>query len=48
MKSSFVETQMMVHDRLFYDVEAGVYTVDRLLDDLEARYGGIDCVLVTP
>jgi hypothetical protein len=28
-RSSFVQPQMMVHDRFFYDVGAGKYTVDR-------------------
>jgi formylglycine-generating enzyme required for sulfatase activity len=37
---------MMVHDRFFYDPAAGRYTVDRYLDDLNQRYGGIDAVLV--
>jgi formylglycine-generating enzyme required for sulfatase activity len=37
---------MMVHDRYFYDPVAGKYTVDRYLDDLEKRYGGIDAVLI--
>src|SRR5271168_2107939 len=45
-QSSFIQPQMMVHDRYFYDPVAGKYTVDRYLDDLEARYGGIDAVLV--
>ena len=39
---------MMVEDRYFYDPEAGKYTVDRYLDDLEKRYGGIDSVLIWP
>ncbi len=43
---SFIQTQMMVEDRYFYDPAAGKYTVDRYLDDLERRYGGIDSVLV--
>jgi gamma-glutamyl hercynylcysteine S-oxide synthase len=43
---SFMQPQMMVHDRYFYDPIAGKYTVDRYLDDLEKRYGGIDAVLV--
>ena len=43
---SFLQPQMMVEDRYFYDPEAGKYTVDRYLDDLEKRYGGIDSVLV--
>ncbi|MGZ5200671.1 MAG: formylglycine-generating enzyme family protein [Telluria sp.] len=43
---NFVHTQMMVEDRYFYDPVAGKYTVDRYLDDLEARFGGIDSVLI--
>ncbi len=45
-QSSFVQPQMMIHDRYFYDPGAGKYSVDRYLDDLERRYGGIDSVLV--
>jgi iron(II)-dependent oxidoreductase len=44
-QSSFIQPQMMVHDRYFYDAVAGRYTVDRYLDDVEKRYGGIDAVL---
>jgi iron(II)-dependent oxidoreductase len=47
-QSSFMQPQMMVQDRYFYDPEAGKYTVDRYLDDLEERYGGIDAVLIWP
>ena len=45
-QSSFIQPQMMVHDRYFYDPTLGRYTVDRYLDDLEKRYGGIDAVLI--
>jgi formylglycine-generating enzyme required for sulfatase activity len=45
-QSSFMQPQMMVHDRYFYDPVAGKYTVDRYLDDLEKRYGGIEAVLI--
>jgi iron(II)-dependent oxidoreductase len=45
-QSSFIQPQMMVHDRYIYDPVAGRYTVDRYLDDLDKRYGGIDAVLV--
>lgn len=45
-QSSFIQPQMMVQDRYFYDPLAGRCTVDRYLDDLEQRYGGIDAVLV--
>jgi len=47
-ESSFIQPQMMVHDRYFYDPAAGKYTVDRYLGDLEKRYGGIDAVLIWP
>ena len=43
---NFVHAQMMVEDRYFYDPLAGRYTVDRYLDDLEQRFGGIDSVLI--
>jgi formylglycine-generating enzyme required for sulfatase activity len=45
---SFIQPQMMVEERTFYDPVAGKYTVDRYLADLEARYGGIDAVLIWP
>ena len=47
-QSSFIQPQMMVEDRYFYDPGAGRYTVDKYLDDLVQRYGGIDSVLVWP
>jgi iron(II)-dependent oxidoreductase len=45
-QSSFFQPQMMVHDRYFYDPATRKYTVDRYLDDLDKRYGGIDAVLI--
>ena len=47
-QSSFIQPQMMVQDRYFYDPVSGKYTVDRYLDDLDKRYGGIDAVLIWP
>jgi iron(II)-dependent oxidoreductase len=47
-QSEFIQPQMMVQDRYFYDPVAQEYTVDRYLDDLEKRYGGIDAVLIWP
>ena len=47
-QSSFIQPQMMVEDRYFYDPVANHYTVDRYLSDLEKRYGGIDAVLIWP
>ncbi len=45
-QTSFIQPQMMMHDRYFYDRTAQKYTVDRYLDDLDTRYGGIDSVLL--
>ena len=45
-QSSFIQPQMIVNDRYFYDPATGKYTVDRYLDDLEKCYGGIDAVLI--
>ena len=47
-QSAFIQPQMMVEDRYFYDPIAGKYTVDRYLDDLLSRFGGIDAVLIWP
>ncbi len=47
-QSSFVQPQMMVHERYIYDAAKGQYTVERYLDDVTKRYGGIDSVLVWP
>ncbi|WP_235537794.1 SUMF1/EgtB/PvdO family nonheme iron enzyme [Pelomonas sp. Root1217] len=43
---NFVHAQMMVEDRFFFDAATGEYTVDRYLDDLEERFGGLDSVLI--
>jgi formylglycine-generating enzyme required for sulfatase activity len=45
---SFIQPQMMAHERYFYDPAARRYTVARYLDDLDLRYGGIDSVLIWP
>ena len=47
-QSSFMQPQMMIQDRYFFDPVSGKYTVDRYLDDLDKRYGGIDAVLIWP
>ncbi len=47
-QTSFVQPQMMTHDRFFYDPATRQYTVDRYLTDLDRRYGGIDSVLFWP
>lgn len=43
---SFIQPQMMIHDRYFFDPASGQYTVNRYLDDLDRRFGGIDSVLI--
>ncbi len=43
---NFVHVQTMVEDRYLFDPERGAYTVDRYLDDLERRFGGVDSVLL--
>lgn len=40
-QSGFFQPQMMVQNRHFYDPTVRRYTVDRYLDDLDKRYGGI-------
>jgi len=45
---NFVSPQSMVEDRYFYDPATRQYTVNRFLDDLDKRYGGIDSVLLWP
>jgi formylglycine-generating enzyme required for sulfatase activity len=44
--TDFMQPQMMVHDRYFYDPAGHKYTVDKYLKDLDTRYGGIDAVLI--
>src|SRR5579859_6448560 len=45
---NFIHTLTIVEDRYFYDPISRQYTVDRYLDDLEARFGGIDSILIWP
>jgi iron(II)-dependent oxidoreductase len=47
-QSSFIQPQTIVEDRFLYDPAAQKYTVDRYLDDVERRYGGIDSILIWP
>ncbi len=43
---NFVHALTMVEDLYFFDPDSGRYTVDRYLDDLETRFGGVDSVLL--
>jgi formylglycine-generating enzyme required for sulfatase activity len=45
-QANFVHVLTMVEDLHFYDPDSGCYTVDRYLDDLDARFGGVDSVLL--
>ncbi len=42
----FIAPQSHIYDRFLFDNEAGVWTVDRFLDDFTTRYGGVDGVLL--
>ena len=46
MSSLFVCPQVQINDKALYDHSSHSWTVDKYLDDLEERYGGIDCVLL--
>lgn len=45
---AFINVQMLVWDRFFYNPVTARYTVKKFLDDLSRRYGGIDAVLIWP
>jgi gamma-glutamyl hercynylcysteine S-oxide synthase len=47
-QSAFMQPQVMVEERYLYDPATRRYTVDRLLNDLKKRYGGVDAVLIWP
>ena len=41
-RTSFIQPQLMIHDKFLYDRESVAWTVDKYLDDVNTRYGGID------
>ena len=45
-RTSFVQPQVMLHDRFLYDRESNKWTVEKYLEDVRNRYGGIDSVLL--
>ncbi|RYZ47450.1 MAG: formylglycine-generating enzyme family protein, partial [Sphingobacteriales bacterium] len=47
-KNIYSYAQVMSHDRYLYDPKKGEYTVDRFIDDVTKRYGGLDAVLIWP
>lgn len=46
-QSAYVFPQTLMWDRYLWDPEIG-WTVDKFLEDLNTRYGGIDAVLLWP
>jgi hypothetical protein len=46
VSTSYMQPQAHTFDRFLYDPDTHEYTVDRFLDDLRDRYGGIDSVLL--
>jgi len=46
--TSYVQPQTHLYDRYLYDPEKHEYTVNRYLEDVEKRYGGIDSILLWP
>jgi len=47
-QSAWIQPQMHPYDRYFYDPVSHTYTVSKFLDDLKARYGGVDAILMWP
>jgi formylglycine-generating enzyme required for sulfatase activity len=48
IRRNFISPQAMVEERTLFDVAQNRWTVDKYLDDLDQRYGGIDSVLLWP
>lgn len=47
-QQSFVQTMLMMNDRAIYHRETQTYTVDKYVDDMQARVGVLDSVLLWP
>ena len=50
-QTSYIQPQMHPYDRYFFDPEIGPmgnYTVQKWLDDVNGRYGGVDSILMWP
>jgi formylglycine-generating enzyme required for sulfatase activity len=48
VKSNFIQTQMMAQECSFYDLVKNEYTVDKYLNEITAKYGGLNSVLIWP
>lgn len=44
--TNVLSPQVMIHDRYLYDRRTHQFTVESWLEDVEARYGGVDSVLL--
>jgi iron(II)-dependent oxidoreductase len=47
-QTSYMQPQMHPYDLYFYDRVEHKYTVQKWLDDVKARYGGVDSILMWP
>eukprot|EP00930_Biecheleria_cincta_P043152 TRINITY_DN29669_c0_g1_i1.p1 TRINITY_DN29669_c0_g1~~TRINITY_DN29669_c0_g1_i1.p1 ORF type:complete len:927 (+),score=116.79 TRINITY_DN29669_c0_g1_i1:22-2781(+) len=47
-QTSYMQPQMHPYDRFFYDPLKQNYTVNRYIEDVTTRYGGIDALLMWP
>lgn len=45
-RTSFIQPQVMMHDRFLFDRSTNTYTADKFLDDLNSRYSGVDSLLI--
>lgn len=45
-RSGFIQALVIVQERTLFDPRKGRYTVDRYLDDVQQRYGGVDSVII--
>ncbi len=47
-QTTFIQAQMHPYDLFFYDPISHQYTVDKYLEDVHTRYGGVDSLLIWP
>lgn len=47
-QGAFAIPMVQGYDRFLYDPATGEYTVDRYLEDVQSRYGGVDAIFLWP
>lgn len=47
-QKNYVTNQMHPMDRYFWDKDKQIYTMDRYLEDLKVRHGGLDSIMIWP